>query len=291
MTANLLKLYIGIVFISVSGCIAQVGIYCSVFGIVYVTTINIYCVYLLLKARNRFKNRHIVDICDLAVALYGEGARKWMQIVLVLSNSMFLIFYEIFFGTQIDQLMCRSYKLTKCGKQKYYVIGLNILLLPVIYQRSFSNIASFSMLVLFFTAFSFLIIVIKCSQIIQMETKDIDEQYEWDYTKRDFEYVYWNVSMLPSFCSAMMNLYEGNQQLLNLYAEIQNPKHFFNLILGIFTFLSFIIVLGVGILGYLTFGDRIESLIIYNLPANDNISILAKAFYIATISGSFVLLI
>jgi hypothetical protein len=99
MAANLLKLYIGIVFISVSGCIAQVGIYCSIFGIVYVTAINVYCVYILLKARNRFKHRKIVDICDLAAILYGEGARKWMQIVLVMSNSMFLIFYEIFFGT------------------------------------------------------------------------------------------------------------------------------------------------------------------------------------------------
>ena len=44
-------------------------------------------------------------------------------------------------------------------------------------------------------------------------------------------------------------------------------------------------------LGYLTFGDRIESLIIYNLPNNDTVSIFAKAFYILTISGSFVLII
>lgn len=59
----------------------------------------------------------------------------------------------------------------------------------------------------------------------------------------------------------------------------------------IFTLLSLLLVMGVGLLGYLTFGDRIESLIIYNLPTNDNVSIMAKAFYIATISGSFVLVI
>lgn len=48
---------------------------------------------------------------------------------------------------------------------------------------------------------------------------------------------------------------------------------------------------GVGLLGYFTFGDRIESLLIYNLPTNDHVSVMAKAFYIATITGSFVLLI
>lgn len=116
MAANILKLYIGIVFISVSGCIAQVGIYCSIFGIIYVTLVNVYCVYILLKARNRFKHHKIVDICDLAAVLYGEGARKWMQLILVLSNSMFIIFYQIFFGSQIDQLVCRSFKLAACGK-------------------------------------------------------------------------------------------------------------------------------------------------------------------------------
>ena len=59
----------------------------------------------------------------------------------------------------------------------------------------------------------------------------------------------------------------------------------------IFFVLSTFLVMGVGLLGYVTFGDRIESLIIYNLPTNDNVSIMAKAFYIATIAGSFVLVI
>ena len=163
MAANLLKLYIGIVFISVSGCIAQVGIYCSIFGITYVTLINMYCVYILLKARNRFKRRRIVDIGDLAAALYGEDVRKWMQLVLVASNSMFLIFYEKFFGTQIDQLICRSFKLMPCGHQTLYMVALNALLLPVIFQKQFSNISYFSMIILIFTALAFIIIVFKCA--------------------------------------------------------------------------------------------------------------------------------
>ena len=115
--------------------------------------------------------------------------------------------------------------------------------------------------------------------------------FEWDYTTGDFEYVYWNITMLPSFCSALMNLFEGNQQLLNLYSEIQKPSDFFWLIQIILPGLTLVVVVGVGMLGYLTFGDRIQPLIIYNLPNNDKVSIFAKAFYILTISGSFVLII
>jgi len=63
------------------------------------------------------------------------------------------------------------------------------------------------------------------------------------------------------------------------------------MVASIFVFLATFIALGIGLLGYITFGDKIESLIIYNLPNNDMISILAKISYIITICGSFVLVV
>jgi len=81
----------------------------SFFGMIFVLFINIYCVYILLKARNRFKHHKIVDIVDLAVMLYGEKSRVWMSIVLFSSNLMYLCFYQMFFGTQIDLLVCKTF--------------------------------------------------------------------------------------------------------------------------------------------------------------------------------------
>jgi hypothetical protein len=45
-----------------------------------------------------------------------------------------------------------------------------------------------------------------------------------------------------------------------------------------------------GYLGYLAFGDQVKSVIIFSLPDNDSLSIIAKIFYIVTIMGSFVLI-
>jgi amino acid permease len=47
----------------------------------------------------------------------------------------------------------------------------------------------------------------------------------------------------------------------------------------------------VGYMGYLAFGDQVESVIIYNLPPNDTISIIAKCFYVITIMGSYIIVI
>lgn len=77
--------------------------------------INLFCVYILLKARNRFKREDIVDICDLAVALYGEWIRPLMAVLLITTNSCFLMAYVMFLGTQSDQLMCKTFKAAECG--------------------------------------------------------------------------------------------------------------------------------------------------------------------------------
>ena len=106
--ANVAKVYVGIAFISTSMSISQAGIYGSLIGFVYVMSVNLYCIWLLLKARNRFKYERIIDLPDLAVKLYGEGARIYMQVVLIITQLMYLLAYELFFGSQIDQLMCKT---------------------------------------------------------------------------------------------------------------------------------------------------------------------------------------
>jgi len=60
---------------------------------------NIYCIYILIKARNRFKGEKLVDICDLSAKLYGEESRKYISAILVITNMSFLLLYEVYFGT------------------------------------------------------------------------------------------------------------------------------------------------------------------------------------------------
>ena len=95
-------MYIGISFISVPKSIEETGIYASIIGLIYVIVMNVFCVYILLKARNRFKREQIVDICDLAAVLYGDWLRPYMSALLVATNSIFLMAYIMFFGTQGD---------------------------------------------------------------------------------------------------------------------------------------------------------------------------------------------
>ena len=55
------------------------------------------------------------------------------------------------------------------------------------------------------------------------------------------------------------------------------------------TILALIVAVGIGYVGYLAFGDEVKSVILYNLPNEDPLSVIAKICYILTIIGSFVI--
>ena len=100
--ANLLKMYVGIAFISTPKSVSQEGLYGTAILFVYIVAVNLFTTYILLKARNRFKRDHIVDISDLSAKLYGEGSRPFVAFLLVITNATFLMCYVMFFGTQTD---------------------------------------------------------------------------------------------------------------------------------------------------------------------------------------------
>jgi amino acid permease len=51
------------------------------------------------------------------------------------------------------------------------------------------------------------------------------------------------------------------------------------------------VAMTVGYTGYLAFGASTKSVILYNLPNQDPISIIAKFCYVLTICGSFVIIV
>jgi amino acid permease len=222
-TANLVKMYIGISFISVPKSIEETGIYASLIGFLYVILMNVFCVYILLKARNRFKRQEIVDICDLAAVLYGDWLRPYMSALLICTNAIFLMAYIMFFGTQSDQLMCKTLKKRECGHAYQYSFVIILFLLPIVLLRRLAAVGIFSIVILCFTFLALGIIVYMCSKIYYMTPQEVNDEYHLDLTEDDRNYNYWDTSMLPLFCATMMTLFEGNQQILNVYAEADRP--------------------------------------------------------------------
>ena len=157
--ANLTKMYVGIAFISVPNSVALAGLYGSIIGFAYIVLINTFCIYILLLARNRFKREAIVDICDLAERLYGSWTRPFLAVLLLTTNGTFLMAYIMFFGTQTDQLVCKTFKVNDCGYGKLYSASILALVFPILLIRRMRGIGYFSIVILIFTFISIGIII------------------------------------------------------------------------------------------------------------------------------------
>ena len=289
--ANLTKMYVGIAFISVPKSVALAGIYGSAIGFVYIILMNTFCIYILLQARNRFKREPIVDICDLAERLYGSWTRPFLAVLLISTNGTFLMAYIMFFGTQTDQLVCKTFKAADCGYGHTYAAGILFLIFPVLLVRRLRGIGFFSIFILIFTFISIGIIIYLSIVILQMSPQEANDAYGTEITDEDRDYNYFDGLMIPVFCATMMTLFEGNQQILNLYSEADKPQQFFTTALVCIIVLTVFVAMTVGYLGYLAFGNGVKSVILYSLPNNDPLAITAKICYVLTIVGSFVILI
>lgn len=146
-----MKLFASISCLSTSKYISDAGLLTSVVGLYFVFLMNIYAIWILVKARNRFKHRRIIDLSDLAAVLFGDGAKIYLQLLICLSNLQFLFCYELYFGKELDTLVCETLSIGVCGNQKLYVLMINIILLPAVFQKTFKNVAYFSFTAMIFT--------------------------------------------------------------------------------------------------------------------------------------------
>ena len=90
-------------------------------------------------------------------------------------------------------------------------------------MRRLAAVGFFSIFILCFTFLALGIIVYMCSKIYIMTPQEVNDEYHLPLTEDDRNYNYWDTSMLPLFCATMMTLFEGNQQILNVYAEANKP--------------------------------------------------------------------
>ena len=124
-----------------------------------------------------------------------------------------------------------------------------------------------------------------------MPVADANAEYDLDLTDQNREYALWVPARIPGFCAAMMILFEGNQHILNLYAQNERPRSFYPITMGVTISVLILFAVPTGYLGYLAFGNTVKSVLIMDLPYDDTLSVVAKLFYTLTIMGSFVLLI
>ena len=81
--ANILKSLIGITFLVIPLNFARNGFYTGIISLSIVFVLNSVSTYLMIKARNVFKNKEIRNLSDLAVCCFGQGVKVYMDCLII----------------------------------------------------------------------------------------------------------------------------------------------------------------------------------------------------------------
>lgn len=90
-----------------------------------------------------------------------------------------------------------------------------------------SFIGIFSIFVLIATFIAIGLILYLSGMILSMSPAEVETTYHIKIGENDRDYREFDILMLPIFAANMMSLFEGNQMILNLYAEADKPENFF----------------------------------------------------------------
>ena len=95
---NTCKTFIGITALVTSKFISDCGLYTALVGTILLCMLNMYTMWLLIKARNRFKHHKIATLGDLAVKLYGDNTGYLVGFIQIAASIVFLLAYQAYMG-------------------------------------------------------------------------------------------------------------------------------------------------------------------------------------------------
>lgn len=257
----LLKAFVGTGVLFLPRAFYNGGLLFSVGTLVFFGVLSYWC-YLILVYTKVATN--VAGFSDIGRKLYGPWFQQVILLSIVLSQVGFVAAYIVFTGENlaafVRNVSGHAYPLT-------WFIGLQVVLfIPLAWIR---DITKLSLLALFANVF----ILIGLVTIVWFVLQDLVAHG----VGPNVEYVF-NKSGFSLFIGVAIFAFEGIGLIIPIQESMVRPENFpkvlFQVVLTIL-----IIFIGVGALGYLTYGDSIDTVILLNLPQLSPLIVVIQLLY------------
>ncbi|KAJ2549120.1 hypothetical protein IWW35_003894 [Coemansia sp. RSA 1878] len=188
---------------------------------------------------------------DLALKLYGKPLKYCVMVSIVLAQLGFCCAYVIFVATNMQDLWNT---LTDCKRQlstETWILIQLLIYIPLSFVRKIKKFASLSVV-------GNLFIMIGLSYLLFYDFWSI-------FTKGPGEIVQFNPSKFPLLVGTAAFSYEGISLVIPI-VESMERKDKFNTVLTASLVICAGLFVFIGALSYLAFGDKVETVILLNLP-------------------------
>lgn len=260
----MLKSFIGTGILFLPSAFANGGLFFSVGMLIFFGIYSYWCYYILVRSKVA---TGVSSFGDIGLKLYGEWMKYNILASLTLTQLGFSAAYVVFTSKNLLMFLQNVFQLNSL-KIEYLLLVQTIIFIPLSFIRNVSKLSLTSLLANFFTMFGLLIVVFFTAKHLIVDLHMVPEE----------GIVYgFNSSKWSLFIGTAIFAFEGIGLIIPVQDSMQHPEKF-PLVLGLVIITATVLFVAVAVLGYLAFGQYIETVILMNLP-QDNLLVNSIQFF------------
>lgn len=266
----LLKAFVGTGVLFLPKAFSSGGLVFSVVTIFLFGLLSYWCYVILVNAKTAMKVSSFGDIGRLC---YGPWLQHLILTSIVFSQVGFAAAYIVFTAENLRAFVCNVSSYNAADLDIFWFILLQVVILtPLSLIR---DITKLSMLALLANGFILLgLITIVCYTISAFIGNDFQPGEGVSY--------FFNKSEFSMFIGVAIFAFEGIGLIIPIQESMVYPNNFPKVLFQVITTISFIFIF-IGGIGYVTYGAKIDTVILLNLPQTSPSVIMIQLLYASAI--------
>lgn len=254
----LLKAFVGTGILFLPKAFSNGGLVFSLLGMIAMGLISLFTMLIL------FWSSQSVGILgagygDVAEVLYGKWMRLFVLLSVVVSQIGFGTAYMIFIAQNVLNVIWTL--ATYCSTVELLILAQVAVYIPIVWIRKLGGFSFLSLVADVFILTGVAYVCIRDAQMIQREGP------AWSDESGKGMHLWFGVSP-PTFAGTAIFAYEGISLILPIANSMKNPDKF-PLVLSLVMLVIGAMMILVGTLSYIAFGDKVTTVIFNAMPAGD----------------------
>ncbi|KAM5440805.1 hypothetical protein McanCB49686_001119 [Microsporum canis] len=260
----LLKSFVGTGVLFLPRAFLNGGMLFSSIVLVAISALSYYCFILLVNTRNKING----SFGDMGGVLYGEKMRKLILLSIALSQLGFVAAYIVFVSQNLQAFILSVSNCETLMNIKYVILMQLIIFLPLSLVRDISKLAFTALIADVFILLGLVYLYgFGISTIMEQGIADIQPFNPKSYTL---------------LIGTAIFTFEGIGLIIPIQESMKRPEKFPGVLALVMVIIT-VIFLSMGVVGYATFGSKTETVVILNLPQQDNFVRSIQFLYAAAI--------
>lgn len=261
----LVKAFVGTGVLFLPKGFSNGGLLFSIGTLAFFGLLSYWCYLILVYSKQQTR---VSSFGEIGAKLYGRWFQQLIFSSIVISQIGFIATYIVFTSQNVQAFLSNAFGINSI-EIHWFIIGQLFVLVPLSLVRDITKLSLAAVLANFLILGGLVTIIYFILVDLFVNSKgELGEGIEFLFNQKEFSV----------FIGIAIFAFEGIGLIIPIQDSMIYPNHFKTVLMQVIITIS-IIMIGVGTLGYCTYGKHIETVILLNLPQDSAFIIMIQLFY------------